>query len=77
MTIVTIVTQVDTTPLRLTMCIRCGQGEAPGPLGYCPTCALNARLELVDGLKQLGAYLTAWAAFEEWLRTRGHGEQTA
>jgi hypothetical protein len=32
---------------------------------------VTARLELVDGLKRLGAYLSSWAAFDEWLRRRG------
>lgn len=36
------------------MCIRCGTTEAPQPLGYCPSCAANARSELVEGLKRLG-----------------------
>ena len=53
------------------LCIRCGKAEAPQPLGYCPTCAVGARLELVDGLKRLGTYLSSWAAFEDWLRRRG------
>jgi hypothetical protein len=51
-----------------TMCIRCGKAEAPQPLGYCPDCAAAARVELVDGLKRFGAYLSSWAAFEDWLR---------
>ena len=54
-----------------TMCIRCGKVEAPQPLGYCPSCAASARLELVDGLKRLAVYLSSWAAFEEWLRRKG------
>jgi hypothetical protein len=54
-----------------TMCIRCGKAEAPQPLGYCPACAVSARLELVEGLKRLGAYLSSWAAFDDWLRRRG------
>jgi hypothetical protein len=45
-------------------CIRCGHAEAPQPLGSCPVCALNARIELVEGLKRLGLYLGVRAAFE-------------
>jgi hypothetical protein len=54
-----------------TTCIRCGQTEAPQPLGYCPDCAATARLELVDALKRFGTYLAPWAAFEDLLRRRG------
>jgi hypothetical protein len=53
------------------MCIRCGKAEAPQPLGYCSDCAATARAELVEGMKQFGAYLSSWAAFEDWLRRRG------
>jgi hypothetical protein len=56
-----------------TMCIRCGKAEAPQPLGYCSPCAVKARLELVDGLKRLGAYLGSWAAFDDWCRRHGLG----
>jgi hypothetical protein len=54
-----------------TMCIRRGTTKAPQPLGYCPSCAANARSELVEGLKSLGEYLSSWAAFDDWLRRRG------
>jgi hypothetical protein len=53
------------------VCVRCGQSEAPQPLGYCRQCAGEARAEARDGVKRLGEYLTAWAAFDEWLRERG------
>lgn len=52
------------------MCIRCKTMEAPQPLGYCPVCALNVRIELATGFRHLAEYLGAWAAFEEWLRGR-------
>jgi len=52
-------------------CIRCQKAEAPQPLGLCAACAASVRVELVDGLKRIGAYLSSWAAFEEWLRRRG------
>jgi hypothetical protein len=54
-----------------TMCIRCGTTKAPQPLGYCPSCAANARSDVVEGLKSLGEYLSSWAAFDDWLRRRG------
>jgi hypothetical protein len=54
-----------------TTCIRCGKAEAPQPLGYCPACAVAARVELVDALKRFSTYLSSWAAFEDWLRRRG------
>jgi hypothetical protein len=50
------------------MCIRCQDAEAPGSLGLCAACAMNTRAELTDGFRMLGTYLTAWAAFEDWLR---------
>jgi hypothetical protein len=52
------------------MCIRCGSAEAPGRFEYCPSCSLAARLEVAGGLRRLGRYLAAWAAFELWLRER-------
>ena len=52
------------------LCIRCGKSEAPQPLGYCPACAANARLELVEDLGRIGVYLSSWAAFEQWLEER-------
>jgi hypothetical protein len=55
------------------MCIRCHRADAPEPLGYCTACALNARLEAVGGFKQLTSYLSAWAAFEDWLLEREPG----
>jgi hypothetical protein len=48
-------------------CIRCGKAEVPQPLGFCAACATSVRAELVEDLKQIGAYLSSWAAFEEWL----------
>lgn len=51
-------------------CIRCGDVEAPQPLGYCAACAVATRLELVEGLKRLSAYLSSWAASDDWLRSR-------
>jgi hypothetical protein len=59
------------------MCIRCGDAEAPQPLGYCTTCALHAKVELTDGFRRMRQYLAAWAAFDEWLRTRDTGPAAA
>jgi hypothetical protein len=52
-------------------CIRCGETEAPQPLGFCAACAASVRVELVEDLKRMGAYFSSWAAFDEWLRRRG------
>ena len=49
-------------------CIRCRSAEAPHPLGYCPACAVHTQIEVAGGLRQVAAYLAAWAAFEDWLR---------
>ena len=52
------------------MCIRCQKVDAPQPLGFCTACALNARLEVFEGLGRLESYLAAWAAFADWQRVR-------
>jgi hypothetical protein len=52
-------------------CIRCGKAEAPQPLGFCAACAASVRIEVFEDLKQIGTYLSSWAAFDEWLRRRG------
>jgi uncharacterized OB-fold protein len=52
-------------------CIRCGKAEVPQPQGFCAACAATVRVELVEDLKQIGTYLSSWAAFDEWLRRRG------
>jgi hypothetical protein len=52
------------------MCIRCQNEEAPEPLGLCPVCAVQTRLEFGRGLRRLSDYLAAWAAFDAWLRDR-------
>ncbi len=53
------------------MCIRCHLREAPQASGYCSTCAVQTRLEVARGLRELDRYLRAWALFDDWLRTRG------
>ena len=50
------------------MCIRCQNHEAPEPLGLCPVCSVQTRLEFGRGLRRLSEYLAAWAAFDAWLR---------
>jgi hypothetical protein len=50
------------------MCIRCNNADASEPLGLCPVCAVQTRLEFGRGLRRLGDYLAAWAAFDAWLR---------
>jgi hypothetical protein len=52
------------------MCVRCGQCEAPEPLGLCGACVIQTRVELSAGFRRLGSYLAAWAAFDHWLRQR-------
>jgi hypothetical protein len=53
------------------MCIRCGDHEAPGPLGFCSACVVQARVEATRGFRRLTEYLAAWAAFDEWCRSSG------
>ncbi len=55
------------------MCIRCQKTEAPEPLGLCAVCAVHLRVELSAGFSRLTTYLTAWAAFDAWLRARDRG----
>jgi len=62
-------------PVKVNMCVRCGETDAPDPLGYCATCAVQVRVELSDGFKRLRSYLAAWAAFDAWLH--GHDEGPA
>jgi hypothetical protein len=57
----------------MTTCIRCLTTTAPEPLGLCPACVVRTRLELASGLRRLTDYLAAWAAFDEWCRTRRDG----
>jgi hypothetical protein len=49
------------------MCIRCQKTTAPDPLGLCPACAVQTRVELSEGFHRLQRYLSAWAAFDRWL----------
>jgi hypothetical protein len=59
------------------ICVRCDNAPAPEPLGFCPTCVVQTRIEMVAGLRRLGEYLAAWAAFDEWCRRRGAGPASA
>lgn len=75
-----IVTSTGTSGKRITFskketmtCIRCNERQAPEPLGLCAPCVMHTRLEVASGLRRLGLYLTAWAAFDDWLRAHGRG----
>jgi hypothetical protein len=54
----------------MSTCIRCGNEEAHEATGYCAPCAIQARIEVLTGMRRLGEYLAAWAAFDDWLRAR-------
>jgi hypothetical protein len=58
-------------------CIRCDEAEAPEALGYCTHCAVQVRVEFTHGFRRLRQYLAAWAAFDEWLRSREAGPAAA
>ena len=53
------------------MCIRCGENGALPDRPFCIHCTFAVRAEVEDGLRQLGEYLRAWAAFDAWCRARG------
>ena len=59
------------------MCVRCGTTAAPESQGYCPTCVIHTRIEIVTGLRRLTEYLAAWAAFDDWCRSHGGGAASA
>ena len=59
-------------PEAMTTCIRCGKDEAHEATAYCAPCAMHARRS-ASGMRRLGEYLAAWAAFDDWLRARGTG----
>ena len=52
------------------MCIRCGEHETPLDRSYCVHCTFAVRAEVEDGLRKLGEYLGAWAAFDAWCAAR-------
>jgi hypothetical protein len=58
-------------------CIRCGLAPASGPEDYCPSCERALGRELARGLTQLERYLASFAAFDEWLGSRGGDAGTA
>lgn len=53
------------------MCIRCGEHESLQDRPYCVRCTFAVRAEVEEGLRELSAYLRAWAAFAAWCRARG------
>ncbi len=57
------------------MCIRCHEQETAAHRPYCISCIFAVQLEVEDGLRQLAAYLEAWAAFDAWYTT--HARATA
>jgi ribosomal protein L37E len=61
-------------PETMATCIRCGNDEAHDEQSYCPQCAIASRVEVLSGMRRLGDYLAAWAAFDEWLRAH-HGTE--
>jgi hypothetical protein len=50
------------------MCIRCHLCKAPLEPGYCAACVVEARFEVLEGLRKLERYLRAWSLFDDWLR---------
>ena len=58
------------------LCSRCGTAPVTEPLGLCGPCVVNVRVECVAGLRRLGEYLAAWAAFDDWLRLHRGGSAT-
>jgi hypothetical protein len=66
----------ETMRTETTKCIRCTTAKAPEPLGLCTTCVVQTRIELASGIRRLGEYLAAWAAFDDWCRSRGAGPAT-
>lgn len=59
------------------MCIRCGDPETPPKRAYCVHCTFAVRAEVEDGLRRLGEYLAAWAAFDDWCEARGRPRAAA
>jgi hypothetical protein len=51
------------------MCIRCREIHTSEPLGLCALCAIQTRIEVSEGLRQLNRYLESWARFDAWLET--------
>ena len=58
-------------------CVRCRTHKAPEVLALCPSCATETWIESAAGIRRLGEYLAAWAAFDAWSRSRGDGPVSA
>ena len=59
------------------MCIRCRQAGAPEPLGFCAPCAMHVRVEVTNGFQRFTSYLSAWAAWNDWLQERALPDELA
>jgi hypothetical protein len=57
--------------------VRCGERAASEPVGCCPACLVQTRIEFVAGLRRLGEYLAAWEAFDDWCRAERRGPACA
>jgi hypothetical protein len=40
------------------------------PLGYCSSCGIETKLELMAGFRRLNTYLAVWAGSQDWLQQR-------
>lgn len=63
-------------PGSVDICIRCGFAPASGPDDCCPRCERALGRDFARGLTRLEGYLASFAAFDEWLRTKGGEART-
>ena len=52
-------------------CIRCEEGDALTPNGYCGACLWDVCAEVGEGLTELRLYLKPWDEFGAWCRANG------
>ena len=52
-------------------CIRCEEGDALTPNGYCGACLWDVCAEVGEGLTELRLYLKRWDEFGAWCRANG------